>query len=238
MPDQLANEPEPDPPAGQNLQRATAFIIANTRLLSPPLVPEIRLHLAEESLPIWTKTEEELAEQNIPPPYWAFAWAGGQALARYIIDHPECVQGKTVIDIGTGSGLVAIAALMSGASAVLAADIDHFSVVAAELNARANNFVLRTTRNDLLADDRSPEADVLLLGDLFYEARLSASALAMARKMAARGTVVLCGDPQRSYFPQDAFERLAEFSVPVTRELEDNEIKRTSVWRLAPGRDD
>src|SRR3990170_416058 len=114
------------------------FIRANTRLLSPPLVPEIRLHLAEESLPIWQKTEEELGEINVPPPYWAFAWAGGQALARYVLDNGRLVAGKRVLDLGSGSGLTAIAVMKAGAASVLAADIDQFALAAAKLNAEVN----------------------------------------------------------------------------------------------------
>src|SRR5256885_14550221 len=116
-----------------------AFIRANTKLLAVPLVPELRLHIAEESLPIWQKTEEELGAMNIPPPYWAFAWAGGQALARFLLDNPATVAGRSVLDLGSGSGLVAIAAAKAGAAHALAADIDEFALSAIALNARAND---------------------------------------------------------------------------------------------------
>jgi len=211
---------------------ARDFILANTKLLPVPLVPEIALHLAEESLPIWQKTEDELEASNIPPPYWAFAWAGGQALARYILDHASLVAGRHVLDLGAGSGLVAIAAAKAGAAAVIAAEIDAFAIAAITLNAQANGVTVMTTERDLLADAR-PAAEVLLLGDLFYERPLAERALAYCEQARAQQALVLVGDPQRSYFPRDRFEPLAEYAVPVTRELEDAEIKRTAVWRLA-----
>jgi len=210
--------------------RWQTFIRDNTRLLTPPLVPEIRLHLAEESLPIWQKTEEELGEMNVPPPYWAFAWAGGQALARYLIDTPELVRGKSVLDLGAGSGLTAIAPMLAGAQSACAADIDEIALVACQLNAEANGVTVEVTREDLLA--RAPDGyDVVLVGDLFYERQLADRVLAFIAAAQARGAVVLIGDPQRNYFPRGRFEQAAEYRVPVTRELEDAEIKRTAVWR-------
>ena len=209
-----------------------AFIFANTRLMSPPLVPEIRLHLAEESLPIWLKTEEELGEINVPPPFWAFAWAGGQALARYLLDNATLVAGKSIVDLGTGSGLTAIAPMLAGARSALAADIDAIALAAVALNAEANGVKVATTSDDLLA--RLPDPfDVTLVGDLFYERAMSENVLGYIEAAAAAGSVVLIGDPQRNYFPRDRFEQVAEYNVPVTRELEDNEIKRTAVWQFA-----
>jgi len=211
--------------------RASQFILANTRLLAVPLVPEIRLHLAEESLPIWQKTEEELDAMNLPPPYWAFAWAGGQALARYLIDNPALVAGRRVLDLGSGSGLAAVAAARAGAAHVLAADIDALAVAAIKLNASANIVELEATSEDML--DAPPDGfDVLLIGDLFYERQLAGRVLAFADTAADRGALVLAGDPRRNYFPQDRFRQLALYPVPVTRELEDAEIKRSAVWRL------
>jgi len=209
--------------------------MANTRPLKPPLVPEGVLHLAEESLPIWRKTEEELAEIGMPPPYWAFAWAGGQALARHLLDHRDLVAGKTVLDIGSGSGLVGIAAALAGADHVLAVDIDPFAIAATRLNAKANSATVDAALRDLLEQPAAelPEAEVVLLGDLFYEDALSRRALQTAQRFKARGAAVCVGDPQRWYFQADAFDKLAEYAVPVTRELEDNEIKRTAVWTLA-----
>jgi predicted nicotinamide N-methyase len=207
------------------------FIRANTRLLSPPLVPEIRLHLAEESLPIWQKTEEELGEINVPPPYWAFAWAGGQALARYVLDNGRLVAGKRVLDLGSGSGLTAIAALLAGASYVLASDIDRLALEAIGLNGKANGLAPDITAGDLLSA-RPGQYDVVLVGDLFYERQLADRVLSFVEAAAALGTVVLVGDPQRAYFPKERFTSAAEYRVPVTRELEDVEIKRTAVWRF------
>jgi len=208
-----------------------AFIRANTKLLTPPLVPEIKLHLAEESLPIWLKTEEELGEINVPPPFWAFAWAGGQALARYLLDNPALVADKTILDLGCGSGLTAIASMLAGARSALAADIDVLALVATRLNSEANGVVVKTTSDDLLA--RAPQPfGVTMVGDLFYERAMSEAVLAYIEAAARGGSVILIGDPQRNYFPRDRFTKVAEYNVPVTRELEDNEIKRTAVWRL------
>lgn len=211
-----------------------AFIRANTRLLAPPLVPEIRLHLAEESLPIWRKTEEELGAMNVAPPYWAFAWAGGQALARYLLDNPEIARGRDVLDLGVGSGLTSIAAMMAGARSVLSADIDAVALVACRLNAAANGCVVATTADDLLVAPPDPGFTLVLVGDLFYERTLAERTLAFVSAAASNGATVLIGDPGRSYFPRGRFRQLAEHGVPVTRELEDAEIKRTSVWQVVP----
>jgi predicted nicotinamide N-methyase len=211
---------------------AETFVRANTRLLAPPLVPEVVLHLAEESLPIWQKTEEELGIINVPPPYWAFAWAGGQALARFLLDNPAHVEGKRVLDLGSGSGLSAIAALKAGALSVLAADIDALALTAIALNAAANDVAIETTSDDLLCGSPA-SAEVILVGDLFYERTLAERVLAFVDAAARTGVPALVGDPQRNYFPKDRFQALAEYRVPVTRELEDAEIKRTAVWRYA-----
>jgi predicted nicotinamide N-methyase len=210
------------------------FILAHTRLRPVPHVPEIRLHLADESVPLWHKTEEELGQQGVPPPYWAFAWAGGQALARYVLDRPDCVGGRRVLDLATGSGLVAIAAALAGAAPVIAADIDPFAEAAAGLNAEANGTYIDFILHDLLASPApaGPRYDVILVGDLFYERTTAARVLAFLEGHAAHGTRVLIGDPGRAYLPKDRLDKLAEYSVPVTRELEDQDIKRTCVWGL------
>ncbi len=207
-----------------------AFIRENTSILSPPLVPEVKLHLAHEAVPIWQKTEEELGEIGLPPPFWAFAWAGGQALARYILDNPEIVQGKRVIDIASGSGLVAIAALKAGAASVLAADIDVFSIAAISLNANLNSVLLASTSANLLATP-PPKVDVILVGDLFYEKHVAELCFNWLRQ--ARTSQIYIGDPGRSYLPKTALTKIAEYSVPVSRDLEDAEIKQTAVWKLA-----
>ncbi len=215
---------------GLNAKHAD-FIKAQTEILSPPLVPEVKLHLAHESVPLWQKTEEELGEMGLAPPFWAFAWAGGQALARYILDNSEIVQGKSVIDLASGSGLVGIAAMKAGAKSVLAADIDLFSATAISLNAILNQVTVTVTTDDLLAGPL-PKAEVLLIGDLFYEKSIAARVFALAEAAKAKGMTVLIGDPGRSYLPKDRLEKCAEFSVPVSRDLEDAEIKRSAVWQL------
>ena len=211
------------------------FICANTKLLAVPLVPEICLHLAEESLPIWRKTEEELGEMNLPPPYWAFAWAGGQALARYLLDTPAVVAAARVLDLGAGSGLTAIAAMRAGAARVLAADIDALALAAIDLNAAANAVAVEATGEDLLVelpDGVKGRFDVVLVGDLFYERSLADRVLTFIEAASAHGADILVGDPRRSYFPKERFHQVMEYAVPVTRELEDAEIKRAAVWRL------
>jgi predicted nicotinamide N-methyase len=209
----------------------TRFVRANTCLLPVPLVPEISLHLAHEAVPIWQKTEEELGEIGLPPPFWAFAWAGGQALARYVFDTPETVRTRLVLDLASGSGLVAIAAARAGAASVMAADIDPFAVAAIGLNAAANGVAVRVTGADLLA---APPAgfDTVLVGDLFYERELAGRVFEWLEEARTRGALVLIGDPGRSYLPKDRLQPIAEYSVPNTRELEDAQTKRSMVWRL------
>ena len=211
-----------------------AFIRANTRLKPVPHVPEISLHVADEAVPIWQKTEEQLDAMGLPPPYWAFAWAGGQALARYVLDNASVLAGKRVLDLASGSGLVAVAAAKAGAAPVIAADIDAFTEAAISLNAEANDVYIETIVQDLLdrAASPAPRYDVILVGDLFYERDTATRALAFLDRHAAIGTRVLVGDPGRIYLPKERLTRLAEYSVPVTRELEDLEIKRTTVWEL------
>lgn len=208
------------------------FIEDNTRLRPVPMVPEVNLHVAEESVPLWQRTEEELGEMGLPPPFWAFAWAGGQALARHVLDQPELVRGKRVLDLASGSGLVGIAAMQAGAAHVLAADIDRFALEAIVLNAAVNGVALSVTGADLLGTSEVPAVDVVLAGDIFYEQGTAERALAFLDARRAEGANCLIGDPGRSYLPKTRLRRLAEYSVPVTRDLEDAEIKRTAVWAL------
>jgi predicted nicotinamide N-methyase len=208
-----------------------AFIFENTELVHPPLVPEIRLRLAHEAIPIWQKTEEELGHIGLSPPFWAFAWAGGQALARFILDNPNLVKNKSCIDLASGSGLVGIAAAKSGASDILAVDIDEFAINAIAINAAENHVEMMYSGENLL-DCTPPEFDFVLIGDLFYEKATAQKVLNWAQKAQEQGVEVLVGDPNRAYFPTHLFEKLHEYSVPVSRELEDSEIKRTAVWRL------
>jgi predicted nicotinamide N-methyase len=203
------------------------FIRDSTQLTAPPLVPEIRLHLATEIVPLWRKTEEELEKEGVPPPYWAFAWAGGQALARYILDHSLNV--GSVLDFGSGSGLVAIAAAKAGAKRVLAADIDHFAAAAIALNAQENGVSVETTTDDVIG--RAEAWDAILVGDMCYERPLADRLVAWLDERARAGALVLMGDPGRTYFPKAGVEKLATYHVQTTRELEDREIRETSVYR-------
>jgi predicted nicotinamide N-methyase len=215
----------------QTLEGRRAFILDNTRLQTTPHAPELSLHLADEVTPIWNLTEEALEAIGLPPPFWAFAWAGGQALARYILDHPETVAGKRVIDFATGSGIVAIAAMKAGAASVLAADIDVFCEAAVGLNAQANGVAVGFTDVNLL-DAPPPEADVLLAGDICYEKPMAEAVMDWLRQGRASGASIYIGDPGRTYFRKDDLVKLAEYQVETTRELEDFAVKRTSVWTL------
>ena len=210
----------------------TAFILANTRLQPVSHTPEISLWLADEITPIWRLTEEELGEMGLPPPFWAFAWAGGQALARYLLDHPETVRGRAMLDLASGSGLVGIAAMKTGATHVLCADIDPFCEAAVALNAEANAVVVGFTAANLL-DREPPAVDLICAGDVFYERPMAERVIAWLKAARDRGVDVLIGDPRRSYFPKGDLVQLAEYEVTTTRELEDQAVKRSGVYRLA-----
>lgn len=219
---QTATVPIPDP---------TAFIRATTRPQSVPHAPEITLWLADEVTPIWRLTEEELGELGLPPPFWAFAWAGGQALARWLLDHPEEASGRRVLDFAAGSGLVGIAAMKAGAAHVVCCDIDPFCGAAVALNAEANGVEVAFTDANLL-DAPPPDVDLICAGDVCYEQPMAGRVLDWLGQARSNGTRVLIGDPHRTYFPREGLTFLAEYRVPTTRELEDFEIKRTSVWAL------
>ncbi len=206
------------------------FIRENTGVLSPPHVPEVRLRLASEAHDLWLETEEELEAIGLPPPFWAFAWAGGQGLARHVLDRPGLVAGKTVLDFASGSGLVGIAARLAGASAVLAADIDPWSGTAIRLNAELNGVPLDYIGKDMLGRDEG--WDVVLAGDVFYDRAFADAITPWFSALAARGATVLVGDPGRAYCPRERMEPLATYEVPVTRALEDSEVKKTTVWRF------
>ena len=206
-----------------------AFIRQNTVLQPVPHAPEISLYVADEITPIWKMTEEGLGAMGISPPFWAFAWAGGQALARYVLDHPEIVAGKSVLDFATGSGLVAIAAMKAGAARVLACDIDPMCNAAIAVNAKANGVSVEAAIANLL-DHPPPPVDVILAGDICYERAIAGRLLDWLKAARADGVKVLIGDPGRTYFPKSGLEQLAQYEVRTTRELEDFEIKRTGVW--------
>jgi predicted nicotinamide N-methyase len=207
------------------------FVRRNTAIVAPPLVPEIRLRLATEVTPIWQATEESLAQGAVPPPYWAFAWAGGQALARYLLDHPEAVAGRAVLDFGAGSGLVAIAAAMAGAAAVTAAEIDHFAAAAIAANAALNGVAIEVVTTDLLDGDRRVWK-LVTAGDICYEKPMAERAMRWLRRLAGRGSTVLLGDPQRAYLPGAGLCELARYVVPTSHELEGREQCNAFVWRV------
>jgi predicted nicotinamide N-methyase len=207
----------------------TAFILANTERVFPPLVPEISLHLATEVVPLWRVTEEELAKV-CDPPYWAFAWAGGQALARYVLDNPHVVAGKCILDFGSGSGLVAIAAAKAGAQQVIASDTDTFAEAAIKLNAKTNRAIVSTTTSDLIGTEGN--WNTILVGDMCYERPLAERLLIWLVDRVESGARVLLGDPGRSYFPKLGVAKLATYGVQTTRELEDRELRETGVYEL------
>ncbi len=206
------------------------FILDNTTIMHPPHVPELRLNLATEAHELWLKTEEELEAIGLPPPFWAFAWAGGQGLARYVLDHPDSVSGRRVLDFASGSGLVAIAAAKAGADTVLAADIDPWTETAIRLNAALNGVDVAFTGLDLVG--KAIEADVLLAGDVFYDRAFADLLVPWFLELTEKGVIILVGDPGRAYLPKERLRAEATYQVPVTRALEDSEVKKTTVWRF------
>lgn len=213
------------------------LIDAYAELRSPAIVPEIRLHLARDMLEFWQQTEVTLyaravASGDTPPPYWAFAWPGGQALARYILDRRREFAGKCVLDFGAGSGLVAIAAALAGAEPVLAAEIDVGALTAMEINAAANGVFVETIKHDIIGG--SGRWQIICTGDMCYERPLAERLIAWLRRLAAEGTEVLIGDPGRSYLPASGMVKLATYEIPTSRDLEDRDARETSVYRLLP----
>jgi predicted nicotinamide N-methyase len=211
-----------------------AFVRRNTAVEAPPLVPEIRLHLATEVTPIWQATEDTLARGAVPPPFWAFAWAGGQAMARYLLDNPEIVAGRHVLDFGSGSGLVAIAAALAGARQVQAAEIDTFAAAAIAANAALNGAAVAVTTADIL-DAPNRDWDVVTAGDVCYEREMAERVAPWLRGLAGRGTLVLLGDPGRAYLPSAGLVERARYQVPTSREIEDREVRETIIWRVLAG---
>jgi predicted nicotinamide N-methyase len=213
------------------IESPSLFILANTRPLQPPHCPEITLCLADEAVALWQLSAEELDQKGLPLPFWAFAWAGGQALARYLLDNPHSVSGKQVYDLASGSGIVAIAAKLSGAGDVTAVDIDPYAIAAIDLNATANGVSLLTLQGDIIGQPL--KADVLLVGDLFYEREIAEPLFAWLKQCQQAGILVLIGDPGRTYLPKEGLKELACYQIAVSRELEDQDIKVTRVWGLA-----
>jgi predicted nicotinamide N-methyase len=209
------------------------FVRRNTAIAAPPLVPEIRLHLATEITPIWQATEESLARSAVPPPFWAFAWAGGQTLARYVLDHPAEVAGRFVLDFGAGSGLVAIAAAKAGAAGVLAAEIDHFAAAAIAINATLNKVTVTVTTADVI-DTTESRWEVVAAGDVCYEQPMAARVARWLAALAGRRSLVLLGDPGRAYLPTNRLRERARYLVPTSRELEDRDTRDGVVWEVLP----
>jgi predicted nicotinamide N-methyase len=209
------------------------FIRRNTVIAAPPLAPEMRLYLATEITPIWQASEDSLARGAVPPPFWAFAWAGGQALARYLLDQPQVVAGRFVLDFASGSGLVAIAAAMAGANPVLAAEIDHFAAAAIAANAALNDVAVQVTTADLIgvADRRW---QIVTAGDICYEQEMADRTISWLRRLAGGGCSVLLGDPGRAYLPAEGLRELARYTVPTSRELEDRDTRDGVVWQVLP----
>lgn len=211
---------------------AESFIKANTQLTSPVAVPELKLWLATEVTPLWKATEDWLQQQNCAPPYWAFAWAGGQALARYLLDNPHQVQGKIVIDFATGSGIAAIAAAKAGAARVIATEIDDLALAVTRLNAAANNVIVdarRADRSDLVYKD----ADVILAADICYERQMTDELIGWLRDLAC-DRLVLLADPGRAYLPKTGLEELTSYVIPTSFDLENVTERRTVIYRLLP----
>lgn len=208
-----------------------SFVLANARVDTPSLVPEIRLHLAASLTDVW-ETTTDLAGHDVPPPYWAACWPGGQALARLVLDRPETVRHQRVLDVGTGGGVVAIAARMAGASQVIATDVDPFAAAAAAMNATLNGVSLEIQTRDVIGGDEG--WDVVFAGDVCYERPLAQRISDWLRTLARRGALVLLGDPGRTYAPRYAIEPVARYRVPVSQELEDRDVRETTVWRLLP----
>lgn len=207
------------------------FVRRNTVIAAPPLVPEIRLHLATEVTPIWQATEEILARGAVPPPFWAFAWAGGQALARYLLDNPSVVVGRFLLDFGAGSGIVGIAAAKAGATRVLAADIDHFAAAAIAANAALNGVDIEITISDVVGT-ADPRWEVITAGDVCYEQSMASRVTAWLKSLARNGRVVVLGDPGRSYLPADGLCECSRYVVPTSRDLEDRDSREGVVWKV------
>jgi predicted nicotinamide N-methyase len=211
------------------VRNPAAFVRAETILAAPPLVPEIRLHLASEVVPLWQATEESLTRQGLPPPYWAFAWPGGQAIARYVLDNPDLLRGARVLDFAAGSGLGAIAAAKAGAASVAAAEIDEFALAAIALNAALNGATVETIGEDLI--DRPSCWDVVLAGDVCYERPMAERVARWFAALAAAGTEVIMADPGRAYLPRQGLIELVRYVIPTSLDLEDRKQRETIVWR-------
>jgi len=207
------------------------FVLAHTHVRRPPFVPEVQLHLADDSLALWEETQVAVDRGQVPPPFWAFVWAGGQAVSRYLLDSPEVVAGRDVVDIATGSGLVAIAASLCGAATVRATDIDELAIAATRINAALNNVTLEAAAVDVRDVTVAP-GTIVTVGDVFYDENIATVMLAELSRLAAAGAEVLVGDPNRAYLPRDVLEVVADYEVDVETDIEDAPVKPSVVARL------
>lgn len=208
---------------------ARSLVLSRTRPMRPPAVPELELLLADDMDTAWQSLQTELDDATLPPPFWAFAWLGGQALARHVLDVPAEVAGRRVLDLATGSGLCALAALRAGASQVTAVDVDPVAVQAARLNADRNGLPLAVELADVL-DDHPPAVEVVLAGDVFYDAAMAARVLPWLQGVARSGVRVLLGDPGRHYLPRALLRELGVYEIPTTRALEGVVVRTTRVY--------
>ena len=206
------------------------LILENTQLDSPRLLPEINLYLASEDLPLWRMGEMELQEIGLGTPFWAFAWAGGQALSRHILDNPSIVAGKKVLDFGSGSGMVAMAAVMSGAFDVTATDIDPVAAIAMEMNAQANDCYFDISTDDVVGE--TGDWDVILVGDVCYDAEIARAVIPWIKSLAQSGRDVLIGDPGRVYLPKLGLKRIARYGAETTSLMEDTDLRNAQVWAV------
>lgn len=212
---------------------ASAFVLSQTKIAVPPLTPEIRLHLATEVTPLWQATEATLERNNLPPPYWAFAWPGGQALARYILDNRQIALGRRVFDFAAGCGVAAIAAALAGAAHTSVSEIDRFALAALRLNARLNGVALECLEGDLTAPGAANGGwNLVLAGDVFYEKPMAMRVEPFLRALARAGATVLVADPGRAYLPQQGLKPLTRYHVPTPRDLEDRDVRETAVYEL------
>lgn len=222
----------PDPEVRPAEEDPRAYVAGNSVVQTAPLVPEIKLHLADERAPLWTKTQRDLWDDGIVLPYWAFAWAGGQALARLLLDEPERVRGKRVLDFASGSAISGIAAKLSGAAHVLAADIDPLAAVAAQMNADANDITLDTSTDDLVGQSLAG-FDVIIAGDICYEQSVAERVRDWLAEEARAGREVLIGDPGRTFLPRKDLEPVIGYGVKSARDLDDTDVRNARVWRFA-----
>ncbi len=207
------------------------FIRTQTEIAPAGIVPEIKLHLATEVTPLWQLTEERLREGDLPPPFWAFAWPGGQGMARYILDNPDLVRGKRIVDFGAGSGIAAIAAMQAGAKSALAVDIDTLALTSITLNAELNNVKVDIAEG-LDLEKPYTKADIIFAGDICYQQSMSTKLTRWLYLCIAKGVVAYIADPGRAYVPHDGLTKLTSYDVPTSRDLEDQDMRVVSVWRM------